>query len=83
MFSKLIRLCTLGMLFTGTAMAKMPATEHIDSIVVGAGCFWGVEKRFEAMPGVIDAVSGYADGRGLEPTYQEITKRKHQHYPGL
>ena len=56
MFSKLIRLCTLSVLFAGSAMAKMPATEHIDSIVVGAGCFWGVEKRFEAMPGVLDSI---------------------------
>ncbi|MEH8017456.1 peptide-methionine (S)-S-oxide reductase MsrA [Rheinheimera muenzenbergensis] len=81
MFSKLIRLCTLVMLFTGTAMAKMPATEHIDSIVVGAGCFWGVEKRFEAMPGVIDAVSGYADGNDVQPSYRVITQKRHQFNP--
>lgn len=59
----------------------MPASKQLESIVLGAGCFWGVEKRYQALPGVIDAVSGYADGRGLEPTYQEITKRKHQHNP--
>ncbi|GAB2928303.1 hypothetical protein GCM10027181_29150 [Rheinheimera gaetbuli] len=59
----------------------MPATTHLDSIVVGAGCFWGVEKRFEAMPGVVDAVSGYADGSGVEPTYRAITQRRNQHNP--
>ena len=59
----------------------MPATAHIDSIVVGAGCFWGVEKRFEAMPGVIDAVSGYADGNGVEPTYRAITQYRNKHNP--
>ena len=81
MLSKLIRLCTFSMLIAGSAAAKMPATEHIDSIVVGAGCFWGVEKRFEAMPGVIDAVSGYADGNGVAPTYSAITQRRNQHNP--
>lgn len=81
MFSKLIRLYALSVLFAGSAMAKMPATEHIDSIVVGAGCFWGVEKRFEAMPGVIDAVSGYADGNGVEPSYRVITQKRHQFNP--
>ncbi|HIJ21940.1 MAG: hypothetical protein HON68_06535 [Gammaproteobacteria bacterium] len=29
-------------------------------IVFGAGCFWGVEKRFEQITGVLDAESGYA-----------------------
>lgn len=43
------------------------------TIVLGAGCFWGVEKRFEALPGILDAVAGYADGRGVRPTYQAIT----------
>ena len=81
MFTQFIRLCALTMLFNGSAIAKMPATEHIDSIVVGAGCFWGVEKRFEAMPGVIDAVSGYADGNGVQPSYRVITQKRHQFNP--
>ena len=81
MLSKLIRLCALSVLFAGNVAAKMPATAHIDSIVVGAGCFWGVEKRFEAMPGVIDAVSGYADGNGVKPSYRVITQKRHQFNP--
>ncbi|MBU2425713.1 MAG: peptide-methionine (S)-S-oxide reductase MsrA [Gammaproteobacteria bacterium] len=61
--------------------APMPASKQLQSIVLGAGCFWGAEKRYQALPGVVDAVSGYADGRGLAPTYQEITQRKHQFNP--
>lgn len=60
---------------------SMQATQNIDSIVVGAGCFWGVEKRFEAMPGVIDAVSGYADGNGVEPSYRAITQYRNKFNP--
>lgn len=26
------------------------ATNHLDSIVLGAGCFWGAEKRYQAIP---------------------------------
>lgn len=82
MLSKFIRLCFLTLAFSGTATAAtLPATEHIDSIVVGAGCFWGVEKRFEAMPGVIDAVSGYADGNGVEPNYRAITQFRNKFNP--
>ena len=51
-------------------LAKEPqATQHLGKIVLGAGCFWGVEKAYSKLPGVVDAVSGYADGRGVDPTY--------------
>ena len=45
------------------------STSHIEKIVLGSGCFWGAEKGYEALDGVIDAVSGYADGEGVRPTY--------------
>lgn len=56
-------------------------TTHIDSIVMGLGCFWGPEKRFSQIPGVIDVVSGYADGEGIEPDYREIIKATNKYNP--
>jgi peptide-methionine (S)-S-oxide reductase len=38
----------------------------------GAGCFWGVEWVFRQVPGVLDAVSGYAGGHTEAPTYREV-----------
>ena len=38
----------------------------------GGGCFWGVEKFFQDIPGVIDAVSGYAGGDSIDPTYSDV-----------
>ena len=52
----------------------LDATTHVEKIVLGSGCFWGAEKRYEALNGVLDAESGYADGRGFKPTYRNITK---------
>ena len=52
----------------------LDATMHVEKIVLGSGCFWGAEKRYEALNGVLDAESGYADGRGFKPTYRNITK---------
>jgi peptide-methionine (S)-S-oxide reductase len=37
-----------------------------------AGCFWGVEARFAAVAGVIDAESGYTGGTTEDPTYEEV-----------
>ena len=40
--------------------------------VFAAGCFWGVEAKFRAVPGVADARSGYAGGRLENPTYRQV-----------
>lgn len=37
-----------------------------------AGCFWGVEARFRALDGVIDAPVGYMGGTTSDPTYKEV-----------
>ena len=54
------------------------ATIHSEKIILGSGCFWGAEKGYESLPGVIDAVSGYADGKGVRASYREITKLKNK-----
>jgi peptide methionine sulfoxide reductase msrA/msrB len=36
------------------------------------GCFWGVEHYFQKGPGVIDAVSGYMQGRVENPGYKLV-----------
>jgi peptide methionine sulfoxide reductase msrA/msrB len=36
------------------------------------GCFWCVESGFEALPGVVEAVSGYSGGPETNPTYQQV-----------
>ena len=36
------------------------------------GCFWGVEDRFQKVPGVIHAVSGYMGGNTPNATYREV-----------
>ena len=66
--------------FSGFLAASIvdDATIHSEKIVLGSGCFWGAEKGYESLPGVIDAVSGYADGKGVKASYREITKLKNK-----
>jgi len=43
-----------------------------ETATFGAGCFWGVEWVYMQVPGVIDAVSGYAGGVTPDPTYEQV-----------
>ena len=45
-------------------------------IFFAAGCFWGVEKNFESIDGVIDVVSGYSGGNYENPTYQDVINNR-------
>jgi peptide methionine sulfoxide reductase msrA/msrB len=48
--------------------------EGIDVIYLAGGCFWGLEKLMQSIPGVVNATSGYANGQvGDAPTYQSVT----------
>ena len=44
----------------------------IAEIVFAAGCFWGVEKHFESIDGVVDVKSGYTGGNINNPRYGQI-----------
>lgn len=40
--------------------------------VFAGGCFWSTEHNFEAMPGVVSAVSGFSGGQATNPTYNQV-----------
>ncbi len=42
------------------------------TIYFAGGCFWGVEEYFSRIEGVLDSVSGYANGKSKNPSYEDV-----------
>ena len=42
--------------------------EYMKKIALGGGCFWGVEKFFSKIPGVVETEVGYVNGKRESPT---------------
>ncbi len=59
--------------------------EHLDyqnrslkTIYFAGGCFWGVEAYMERVYGVANTESGYANGEGENPSYEDVIKGDQQ-----
>ena len=46
--------------------------ENLEEIVFGAGCFWGVERKFWNLSGVYITSVGYSGGNTDNPTYEDV-----------
>lgn len=70
--SKLLAIAALALAAMVNVMAEDTPTPARQSIILGGGCFWCVESCFEEVPGVIEAVSGYAGGAVDRPSYELV-----------
>lgn len=80
----------IALVACGTAVSKdsgqeKQQTQNIASetraeAVFAGGCFWCVEADFEKLPGVIEAISGYAGGHVENPTYKQVVRGGTGHY---
>jgi peptide-methionine (S)-S-oxide reductase len=62
----------------GTPLAAPPAEGQAE-VLFGCGCFWGAEKGFWRLPGVITTAVGYAGGSILEPSYEQVCSGRTGH----
>ncbi|WP_108126428.1 peptide-methionine (S)-S-oxide reductase MsrA [Saccharospirillum mangrovi] len=50
-----------------------------EEIFLGMGCFWGAERHFWQLPGVVNTAVGYAGGSTPNPTYEEVCSGRTGH----
>ena len=67
---------TFALLLISTTAAVQAATA---TAVFAGGCFWCIEKDFEALPGVVAVESGYTAGKTTNPTYESVSAGRTGH----
>ncbi len=67
-------------LFGGFGVTAEAVKSDAEGLATFAGgCFWCTEADFEKVDGVIEAVSGYAGGPEVNPTYKQVAAGKTGH----
>jgi len=58
--------------FVNGELLKAPYPAGSEKAIFGLGCFWGAERKFWSLPGVIVTAVGYSAGYTPNPTYEEV-----------
>ena len=56
----------------GKAAAESEGEKKTETAIFAAGCFWGVQDKFDNAKGVISTRAGYTGGSTENPTYEEV-----------
>src|SRR5580704_8587617 len=54
------------------ALEPRKGAKNMEKAIFAAGCFWGVEAAFAALPGVSETEVGYTGGVTDHPTYEDV-----------
>ncbi|WP_264873990.1 peptide-methionine (S)-S-oxide reductase MsrA [Vibrio agarivorans] len=61
-----------------SSISAAPTTDQAE-ILIGMGCFWGAERLFWQLDGVVSTSVGYSGGYTENPTYEEVCSGKTGH----
>src|SRR5262245_16378919 len=59
--------------------AEEPIAQGLEQAIFAAGCFWCAEADFEKLVGVVRVTSGYAGGKEIGPTYEQVSSGRTGH----
>ena len=62
----------------GTAL-NAPLMDDQEEALFACGCFWGAEKGFWRLPGVITTAVGFAGGQLDDPSYNQVCSGRTGH----
>lgn len=65
--------------FVNHSSLTAPLQSNQQQILLGMGCFWGAERLFWQLDGVISTSVGYSGGYTKNPTYEEVCTGKTGH----
>jgi peptide-methionine (S)-S-oxide reductase len=68
-----------GKHFVNGSDIKQPVRGGLEEAVFGLGCFWGAERKFWQIPGVVTTAVGYAGGFTPNATYEEVCSGRTGH----
>ncbi|KIA85218.1 peptide-methionine (S)-S-oxide reductase MsrA [Flavobacterium sp. AED] len=66
-------LTSLSMLAQNNVAQKAPKQSNFETITLAGGCYWCVEAVYENLNGVKSAVSGFAGGKMMNPSYEDVS----------
>ena len=65
--------------FVNGQALKGPYPQGTETIYFGLGCFWGAERLFWQLPGIIVTAVGYQGGSTANPSYEEVCSGRTGH----
>ena len=69
----IILLVSFGMFGQNRSTDKTKKQSNLETITLAGGCYWCVEAVYENLIGVQSAVSGFAGGKNMNPTYEDVS----------